>query len=428
MASDPRIHKPRTPIYTDQQLLFLKSNLQEFERRSQGSIRGDAKKFALEKAAEFVARFGLPDGLAGIEECESRFREQIYNWFKNTVGRARRKSDARPRVGKKITEKDDLEWTCSITAASPTIPYFPMENGAVMDPAQHSLPSLRFSAAQVTMSPPISPISLTHGQNFAQNHSLALVNESTLQDAFMRGMDPTTLTSMIQTFVMAHPSATPLAPVINALYDAIFSDPNAFHQDPTPYLRCYLEAADLFAHDLVHAGTSGPDAGLRALELQIRKNSIWVCDAQHRPTALSPLSNCLADDMKRIAFEYQRRKDHIQWARIHGATLELLALRATRNGDMDGSYATSKLFSEMIVRDAVWGRDEVEWAAGICILRAIIRTTVGGSRDQKDEYCELLRIYENRWKEIKDETRQTIVAEVLLSTKEEFSRWEGILT
>lgn len=101
MSSDPRVHKPRLPkAYTDQQLTFLKryrppyrdieiwalvgpdfsflvhySNLPEFERRSQGSIRGDAKKFALERATEFIARFGLPEEFHGVEESESRFRE-----------------------------------------------------------------------------------------------------------------------------------------------------------------------------------------------------------------------------------------------------------------------------------------------------------------------------------------------------------------
>lgn len=51
------------------------SSLPEFERRSQGSIRGDAKKFALERAQDFIVRFGLPDEFMGVEEPESRFKE-----------------------------------------------------------------------------------------------------------------------------------------------------------------------------------------------------------------------------------------------------------------------------------------------------------------------------------------------------------------
>ena len=99
MASDPRIHKPRSPkVYTDQQLAFLRrcdglvdsfqliskyvsSSLPEFERRLQGPIRGDAKKFALEKATEFIAQFGIPDEFAGVEESESRFKEACHLLF-----------------------------------------------------------------------------------------------------------------------------------------------------------------------------------------------------------------------------------------------------------------------------------------------------------------------------------------------------------
>jgi len=94
MSSDPRVHKPRLPkAYTDQQLAFLKryspssrilgsssffnSSLPEFERRSHGSIRGDAKKFALERAQDFIVRFGLPDEFVGVEEPESRFKEVL---------------------------------------------------------------------------------------------------------------------------------------------------------------------------------------------------------------------------------------------------------------------------------------------------------------------------------------------------------------
>jgi hypothetical protein len=109
MSSDPRVHKPRLPkAYTDPQITYLKrlataqfqkytsssapvlrvfvcggscSNLPEFERRSQGSIRGDAKKFALERAADFIARFGLPDEFIGAEDSESRFREVRSSFF-----------------------------------------------------------------------------------------------------------------------------------------------------------------------------------------------------------------------------------------------------------------------------------------------------------------------------------------------------------
>ncbi|KAJ3569184.1 hypothetical protein NP233_g5227 [Leucocoprinus birnbaumii] len=81
-----------------------------------------------------------------------------------------------------------------------------------------------------------------------------------------------------------------------------------------------------------------------------------------------------------------------------------------------------RAFSEMMARDAVWESDEVEWVAGICVLRAVIRTAMRGDRRQRDEYDELLRTYEGRWKEIKDEARQALVAEVLVGAREDLSR------
>jgi hypothetical protein len=76
MASDPRVSKPRLPkAYTDEQLIFLRSHISGFETRTRGHVRGDAKKFALDRANEFLVRFGMPEDLQGIDEAEPRFRE-----------------------------------------------------------------------------------------------------------------------------------------------------------------------------------------------------------------------------------------------------------------------------------------------------------------------------------------------------------------
>ena len=70
------MNKPRLPkVYTDDQLVFLRSHISGFESRTRGHVRGDAKRFALEKANEFLARFGLPEDLQGIDDAEPRFRE-----------------------------------------------------------------------------------------------------------------------------------------------------------------------------------------------------------------------------------------------------------------------------------------------------------------------------------------------------------------
>ncbi|KIK25949.1 hypothetical protein PISMIDRAFT_314673 [Pisolithus microcarpus 441] len=76
MDNDLRVSKPRLPkAYTDEQLVFLRSHISGFETRTRGHVRGDAKKFALERANDFLARFGLPEELQGIEDAEPRFRE-----------------------------------------------------------------------------------------------------------------------------------------------------------------------------------------------------------------------------------------------------------------------------------------------------------------------------------------------------------------
>lgn len=121
MSSDPRVHKPRLPkAYTVQQLAFLKrygsripmltwssflsSSLPEFERRSHASIRGDAKKFALEKAQDFIVRFGLPDEFIGVEEPESRFKEvlnilSVYPSFPNDKSNSKSTTGSRTPLG-----------------------------------------------------------------------------------------------------------------------------------------------------------------------------------------------------------------------------------------------------------------------------------------------------------------------------------------
>ncbi|KAF8652350.1 hypothetical protein AX16_004380 [Volvariella volvacea WC 439] len=432
MASDPRVHKPRLPkVYTDQQLAFLKSHLPEFERRSQGSVRGDAKKFALERASDFISRFGLPNEFVGLgtEESESRFREQIYNWFKNTVGRTRRKLEGRPRSGKKLTEKanspsGDLTWNTSVPAPATIIPYSQPE--ATSSPVTTSQPII----ASVQSVQPVQYGGMTQSTPIQQplpppapsphNHTINInITQPNLRDAFLQGADPSTLASMIQSFTMSNPSPIPLTAVIEAMFEAISSAAGGLNinTEPHAYLRRLLDASAYFPMSMIHAGTAGPLAVLRALQMQIRKHSTWVSYAPSRiPARPGPPQNAAAptsmnDEVQRIAADRQRRKDYIQWAYIHAAALELgmMAMGSDTDHSGYGNYALSRVFSEMVARDAVWESDEVEWVAGICVLRAVIRTAVRGDRRQRDEYDELLRTYEGRWKEIKDETRQGLV-------------------
>lgn len=45
---------------------------------TQGYPRGDAKKFALEKATEYISTFGIPAELVNLEEAEPRAKEVSY--------------------------------------------------------------------------------------------------------------------------------------------------------------------------------------------------------------------------------------------------------------------------------------------------------------------------------------------------------------
>ncbi|KAF9530230.1 hypothetical protein CPB83DRAFT_851213 [Crepidotus variabilis] len=644
MSSDPRVHKPRLPkAYTDQQLAFLKGHLPEFEARSQGSIRGDAKKFALEKAQDFIQRFGLPDEFIGVEEPDSRFKEQIYNWFKNTVGRTRRKLEGRPRSAKKAAERAALaaaatrspthdlsQWNSAAAAHaahaasssgmgsssvvsyhtqdvnnSPTINHpsisvtttnGPQQQGPT--PAQSGgqlISPIQYTSIQQTTSssigtalntpvtshaqppPPPPPPQQQHTPGPPQHSTLgslalAVITEGNLRDAFSQGLDAPSIANMIQTFVASNPGPIPLVPVVEALFEAISGEsggqgPSSSNvsgsREPFSYVKLYCDASSYFPPAIMHAGVSGPMAGPRALQMQIRKNSVWIPSSHffmsnvgvaspmhhhshlgHPHSHMSPHSHhaltgpasrgapghssmtstlSLSDEMHRIALDRQRRKDHIQWARIHAAALELDMLVTGRveidptngmgnqqhhghthnphghthnghathsvshnhphalahqhhNHDMNAmsgissmsslspmagggsggvgsingispsnasstitsvtsmsgtsgySYAMGRAFSEMTARDAVWEADEVEWVAGICVLRAVIRTAMLGDRKQRDDYDELLRAYEGRWKEIKDEARQALVAEVLLSAKDELSRLDNSLS
>jgi hypothetical protein len=230
-------------------------------------------------------------------------------------------------------------------------------------------------------------------------------------------------------------------------------------------LQRYMDACQYFPPTLSHAGVHGPPAGSRALQIQLRKASIWI----PHPPVLSSLSSAatsssslaspgssMAEEMERIKADRQRRKDYTLWARLHAAALELGMLNIVEpsvamghhhhhhhhhqqhqhhqhhdttsptandaggggggghNGDIGlgggGGYLLGRAFSEMMVRDAVWEADEVEWVAGVCVLRAMIRTGVRGDLAQCERYEALWSTYESRWKEIKDEARQTMVA------------------
>ncbi|KIK68675.1 hypothetical protein GYMLUDRAFT_36156 [Collybiopsis luxurians FD-317 M1] len=321
-------------------------------------------------------------------------------------------------------------WNTVNVTTPPVMPYVTTPGtSTTASPTQATLLSpIQYSGVHRSSSiAPMSTHQQSHSQPSPRQHHSSLelavnlqITIDTLKNSFIQGIDASSLASMIQSFVMSNPSTTPLTPVVNSLFEAVTAE-LSFSRDPRACLRRFLDASTRFPPSIVHAGVSGPLAGPRALTMMIRKNSIFSSPSSAcSTTAATAPSFSIADEMQRLANDRQRKKDHIQWARIHAAALELgmLNMGMGHSGHTEGSgysYAMSRAFSEMMARDAVWEEDECEWTAGAYVLRAVIRTAMRGDQRKRDEYEELLVRYENRWKEIKDETRQAMVAVSMLS-------------
>ncbi|KAF5389525.1 hypothetical protein D9757_004222 [Collybiopsis confluens] len=235
--SDPRIQQRTRPkSYTDQELAFLKSHLPEFERRTQSGVRGDAKKFALEKAALFISTFGLPPELVHVEEAEPRFKEEAKKKAggPTTVleeGAGKRQanynvhfiwpdcipSGAGAIVSGTLNSGLNSSWNTINVATPPVMPYAPTSGtSATASPTQANLLS-PIQYAKCTE----APVSLLCPHINTVNLQ---ITSATLRDSFSRGIDSSSLASMIQSFALANPSATPLTPVINSLFEAVTSE------------------------------------------------------------------------------------------------------------------------------------------------------------------------------------------------------------
>jgi hypothetical protein len=328
-----------------------------------------------------------------------------------------------------LTNSSDMHTPASPANAHNTITWSP--NLATPTTVPYATPTETASAEASSSTQPIPPTQASTQLQFSFQSNVSIpvpvvpvpsasviahnVTPTTLREAFLaHTMNPATLSSFIESYVLSHPSPTPLTAIIHSLFNAVTSlsisasSPTASNTDTIfSILQRFIAACQYFPSTLVHADVSGPLAGHRALQIALRRSSVWS------PLSASSGHTSIADEMERIAADRQRRKDHIQWAHIHAAALELRMLSSGyhhRTAASDMGYGapppSGQTFSEMMVRDAVWESDEVEWVAGIIVLRAIIRT---GCITRKAEYEQLLGTYERRWKEIKDEARQALV-------------------
>ncbi|KAK7023923.1 hypothetical protein R3P38DRAFT_2954932 [Favolaschia claudopus] len=375
--------------------------------------------------------------------------KSLYNWYKNTSGRHRRKAEGKPKSARKAAEKAtqlarwdharpamDEDYSNPDTSSSPTLtsPYARTDNTPAVTPSptvaaripmQYSVPSTLANALQPSPSPPPPPIPPPP------------ITIASLRDAFLNNVDAPLLASQIHMFVMSNPSPLALNPVIFALFQAISTEWEKSKTPPNPFLTRYLGAVTYFSGNLMHGGVSGPIAGARALQMQIRKAARWVPTGIPDTRSMSATSSSAATipqttssmtlELHRMTVDRARRKEHIQWARIHAAALEVGVFTfgfELPNAGVDGAYnyAESRVFSDLMAQDAPWEEDEVDWVAGMLVLQALIRTSVRGDTGKSRFYGNLVSLYEQRWKEMKDEGRQAVVTEALLAAKADLAR------
>jgi hypothetical protein len=263
-------------------------------------------------------------------------------------------------------------------------------------------------------------------------HQLQLTS-ATLRDVLLSpvAVDPIAITALIQSSTMSSKVSLmkPLSPLITALFDAaLLIDTNPLTMIPNhhgaPDLRSLVlrfgEICRAMPYRIVHGGAVGPEAGSRALQMQLRRSSVWTAhlDSVHSSTT------SLSDEMARINTDRQRRKHYILWAKLHAVALELGLLspgRGVHATEGPASAVTDK-FSECMVHDLAYESDEVEWVAGTLILRGIVLSASRSQDSTKSRFEELIKVYEERLKEVKDEIRQNMMIEALLAIKENISR------
>ena len=105
----------------------------------------------------------------------------------------------------------------------------------------------------------------------------------------------------------------------------------------------------------------------------------------------------MQEELARINLDRQRRRDHVLWARIHAASLEL--------GLVENSW-----LAETLANDSMWEEDEVEWVSGCVLLKGLVRANKMPTDAGTGNWGELMHRYQSKWKEVRDEGRQTLMA------------------
>ena len=163
--------------------------------------------------------------------------------------------------------------------------------------------------------------------------------------------------------------------------------------DPLQHvLHRYSSAINLWPRTMAFKAYTGPLSGRHLLHHAIRKNAMWIPLAPfpHHP-------HDMQEELTRLTLDRQRKRDHVLWARIHAASLEL--------GLVENSW-----LAETLANDAMWEEDEVEWVSGCVLLKGLVRAGKVPTDAGTGSWAELMHRYQSKWKEVRDEGRQALMA------------------
>ena len=163
--------------------------------------------------------------------------------------------------------------------------------------------------------------------------------------------------------------------------------------DPLQHvLHRYSSAINLWPRTMAYKAYTGPLSGRHLLHHAIRKNAMWLPLAPfpHHP-------HDMQEELTRLTLDRQRKRDHVLWARIHAASLEL--------GLVENSW-----LAETLANDAMWEEDEVEWVSGCVLLKGLVRAGKVPTDAGTGNWPELMHRYQTKWKEVRDEGRQALMA------------------
>jgi len=165
-------------------------------------------------------------------------------------------------------------------------------------------------------------------------------------------------------------------------------------------LHRYHSGINLWPSRVAYKSFVGATAGRHLLQHAIRKNALWI-------PSTPPLHHHhlgMEEELARLNMDRQRRRDHLLWARIHAAAVEM--------GLQENSW-----LAESLANDLMWENDEVEWVCGCVLLRGLIRAGKMPTDSLTMSWTELMHRYQDKWKEVRDEGRQTLMAETLLDIR-----------